>query len=73
LSRKKKYIKKRNILLALLTKLAMKKKKKLPKSLRKYIRGEKARLRRQFLNLAEQEKQIEEMYKRILGGLPKSK
>ena len=33
-------------------------KKKFPKSLRKYIREEKARIRREFLNLNEQEEKI---------------
>lgn len=38
------------------------KKRKLPKSLRKYIRKEKARIRREVLNTKEQEKQILEIY-----------
>jgi hypothetical protein len=38
--------------------------KKLPKSIRKYIRKEKARIRRQALDLKEQEKQISELYKK---------
>jgi len=37
-------------------------KKKLPKSIRKYIRKEKARIRREVLDLKEQEKQINELY-----------
>lgn len=36
--------------------------KKLPKSLRKYIRQEKARIRRDVLDIKEQEKQIQELY-----------
>lgn len=38
------------------------KKKKLPKSLRKFIRREKARIRREVLDLKEQEKLIKEIY-----------
>jgi len=40
--------------------------KKLPKSLRKYIRQEKARIRREVLDSKEQEKLINELYKKIL-------
>ena len=40
-------------------------KKRLPKSLRKYIRTEKARIRRGILDLKEQEKQIQELYQKI--------
>jgi len=40
--------------------------KKLPKSLRKYIRREKARIRQEVLNLKEQEKQIDELYQKFL-------
>jgi len=40
-------------------------KRKLPKSLRKYIRREKARIRREVLNLREQEKLIQELYQKI--------
>ena len=40
-------------------------KKKLPKGLRKYIRKEKARIRREVLNLKEQEKLIQELYQKI--------
>ncbi len=61
------------MLLELLTsELIMKRRKRLPKSLRKYIRQEKARLRREILDLSEQERQIEEMYKR-LGLVPDQK
>ena len=41
------------------------KKKKLPKGLRKYIRREKARIRRQVLDLPEQEKSIKKLYKKF--------
>jgi len=40
-------------------------KKKLPKSLRKYIRREKSRIRREVLDLKEQEKLINELYKKF--------
>ena len=40
-------------------------KKKLPKSLRKYIRLEKARIRREVLDIKEQEKQIQDLYKKL--------
>jgi len=40
-------------------------KKMLPKSLRKYIRLEKARIRREVLDLKEQEKQIQQLYQRF--------
>lgn len=39
---------------------------KLPKSLRKFIRQEKARIRRKFWNLKEQEKEIQKLYQKIL-------
>ncbi len=38
---------------------------KLPKSLRKYIRFEKARIRREVLNSKEQERLIDELYKKL--------
>jgi len=41
-------------------------KKKIPKSLRKYIRKEKARIRREVLDFKEQEKLINELYQKIL-------
>ena len=41
------------------------KKKKLPKSLRKYIRIEKARIRREVLDLKKQEELIEGLYQRF--------
>jgi hypothetical protein len=40
-------------------------KKKLPKSLRKYIRKEKARIRRQIFDFKEQEKLIDDLYKKL--------
>ena len=42
------------------------KKRKLPKSLRKYIRKEKARIRREVLDIKEQEKLILELYQKLL-------
>ncbi|MFQ6049443.1 MAG: hypothetical protein ACE5J0_00140 [Candidatus Paceibacterales bacterium] len=39
-------------------------KKKLSKSLRKFIRREKARIRREVLDLKEQEKLIQELYQK---------
>jgi len=39
-------------------------KKKLPKSIRKYLRKEKARIRREVLDLKEQEKLIQELYQK---------
>ena len=40
-------------------------KKRLQKSLRKFIRKEKARIRREVLSLSEQEKLIAELYKKF--------
>lgn len=40
-------------------------KKKLPKSLRKYIRREKARIRQEVLDVKEQEKLIEKLYQKF--------
>jgi len=40
-------------------------KKRLPKSLRKYIRKEKARIRREVLDLKEQERLIQKLYEKI--------
>ena len=45
------------------------KEKRLPKSLRKYIRQEKARIRREILNIKEQEKQIQQLYQKIFEKL----
>jgi len=42
------------------------KKRKLPKSLRKYIRKEKARIRREVLDIKEQEELISELYQKFL-------
>lgn len=42
------------------------KKKKLPKSLRKYIRIEKARIRREFSDPKKQEELINELYQKFL-------
>ena len=39
--------------------------KRLPRSLRKFIRQEKARIRREVLDLKEQEKQIQQLYQRF--------
>lgn len=47
-------------------------KKKLPKSIKKYIRMEKARIRREVLELKEQEKLISELYKKLLKNQCKS-
>lgn len=41
-------------------------KKKLPKSLRKYIRKEKTRIRQEVFDLKEQEKLIGEIHERFL-------
>jgi len=40
-------------------------KKRLPRSVRKYIRREKARIRRDVLDLEEQKRQIKEIYKKF--------
>ncbi len=39
--------------------------KKPPKSIRKYIRKEKARIRREVLDIKEQEKLIQELYQKL--------
>ena len=39
-------------------------KKKLPKSIRKFIRREKARIRREVFNLKKQEELINELYQK---------
>lgn len=41
-------------------------KKKLPRSIKKFIRQEKARIRREVLNLKEQEKLIQQLYNKFL-------
>lgn len=43
--------------------------KRLPKSQRIYIRREKARIRREVLDLKEQEKQIQELYQKNFKNL----
>lgn len=48
------------------------KKRKLSYSIRKFIRKEKARIRREILDLKEQEKLINEVYQKILNT-PKNK
>ena len=40
-------------------------KKRMPKSIRKFIRREKARIRREVLDIKEQEKLIEGLYKKF--------
>lgn len=42
--------------------------KKMPKSVRKFIRKEKARIRRQVLDLKEQQKLINQLYEKFLKG-----
>jgi len=42
-------------------------KKKLPKSLRKYLRKEKARIRREVLDLEKQEELIQKLYKKVFS------
>lgn len=51
--------------------MAENKKKKLPRSLRKFIRKEKARIRREVLDLKEQERLISESYGKIFKNLKK--
>jgi hypothetical protein len=41
-------------------------KKRLSKSLRKFIRSAKAKIRREVLDLAEQKKRIDELYKNLI-------
>ena len=40
-------------------------KKRLPKSLRKFIRKEKARIRREFLDIKKQEEEIKKLYSNL--------
>jgi hypothetical protein len=47
-------------------------KKKLPKSVRKFIRKEKARIRREVLDIKEQEKLINGLYEKFLKNPHKS-
>ena len=42
--------------------------KKLPKSIRKHIRKEKARIRREVFYAEEQKKSIDELYKKLLSS-----
>lgn len=42
------------------------KRKRLPKSIRKFIRLEKARIRREILDLGEQEKETQKLYQKFL-------
>jgi hypothetical protein len=49
----------------------MTRRKRLPKGIRKYIRQEKARLRREILNVAEQKKKIDQIYQKL--GLERDK
>lgn len=44
-------------------------KKKLPKSIRKFIRKEKAQIRREVLDIKEQEKLIQGLYQKIFEKL----
>lgn len=46
-------------------------KKRLPRSIRKYIRLEKARIRRQILDLNEKNKLISDLYSKIFEKLKK--
>jgi len=46
--------------------------KKMPKSIRKYIRQEKSRIRREVLDIKEQQKQVQELYKQFLKEPPKT-
>ena len=46
-------------------------KKKLPKSVKKFIRKEKARICREVLYLKEQEKLISELYEKVFKNLKK--
>ncbi|MBA7611936.1 hypothetical protein ES703_19167 [subsurface metagenome] len=43
----------------------MMKRKKISKSLRKHVRKEKARIRREVLNTKEQEEKIKELYQKL--------
>lgn len=44
-------------------------KKRMPKSVRKFIRKEKARIRREVLDIKEQEKLINQLYEKIFKEL----
>ena len=45
----------------------MKEKIRLPKSIKKFIRKEKTRIRREILSLEEQQKLVDQLYERFLG------
>jgi hypothetical protein len=44
----------------------MAQRKRLPRSVRKYIRREKARIRREVLDITQRERLIEQLYQKIL-------
>lgn len=46
-------------------------KSKLPKSVRKYIRREKARIRREISDLMKQKAMIDELYRNVYGKMGK--
>jgi len=48
-------------------------KSRLPRSLRKFIRKEKARIRREVLDLKKQEELIQQLYEKFLKNNPNSK
>lgn len=48
-------------------------KKKLPKSFRKHIRREKSRIRREILDVKQQEKMISELYEKFSGEYKEQK
>jgi len=50
----------------------MEEKRGLPKSLRKYIRKEKSRIRREVLDLKEQEKLIQKLIKKFPKNIDKN-
>lgn len=50
----------------------MAKKKKLPKSIRVFIRQEKSRIRRGFLDVKKQKELTEELYKKLITNKIKS-
>jgi len=43
---------------------------RLPKSIRKYIRKEKARIRREVLDMGKQEELIQQLYEKFLKNSP---
>ena len=50
----------------------MERERRLPKSLRKYIREEKARIRREVLDFKEQEKLIQKLVEKFYKNIDKS-